>query len=184
MTRLTRWPCRPMMFLAAAAWLVGGCGPAPTPAPSAAQVVADHDDHDDGHDHDHEHDADENHTQPETIAAGLDELGRVIEAAKKALAEKNLDDADGHVHMVGHLVDDLHGLVKRSAGCRRKWRPPPRRPLMISTSASTISTRSCTLPMKTCGRRSITRSMGHGWSAAIKALRDLTRRATGRRMPR
>lgn len=112
-TRLAKclpWP----IMIVAVIWLAGGCGPAPVPTPPAAQPVAEHDDHDHDGDHDHDHAHDKDDAQPDTIEAGLAELGTVIEAAKKALADKNLDDADNHVHMVGHLVDDLHGLVSRA----------------------------------------------------------------------
>lgn len=83
--------------------VVGGCGqsaPAPASRPWAAS-----------HDHDHDHDHDEHGGKAETFADGVKELSKVIAAAKQALAEKDFDEADGHVHMVGHLVDDLHRLV-------------------------------------------------------------------------
>lgn len=108
--RTTRWLAWPLMA-AMAAWVSGGCAPAqPKPRPAA------HAEHDDDHDHDHDHDHDDEaeRSKPDTLEAGLAELAKVVAAVKKSLAEKDLDDADGHVHMVGHLVDDLHGLVKRA----------------------------------------------------------------------
>lgn len=106
--RRLAWPLSVMVALAS----ISGCSPTPAPAPArvAADTDRDADDHDHGHDHDHEHDDD--HSKPETIEAALAELGKVVESVKKSLAAKDLDEADGHVHMVGHLVDDLHGLVK------------------------------------------------------------------------
>lgn len=91
------------------ALLANGCAPsAPTPAARHPEVGHDHD-HD--HDHDHKHDHDGHGVKADTLADGVKELGKVIAAAKRALAERDFDEADGHVHMVGHLVDDLHRLV-------------------------------------------------------------------------
>jgi hypothetical protein len=88
-----------------------GCAPAATP-PSAttARVDASHEhDHDHGHDgHDH---GDEDYDSPNTIAAGIAALEKICGEVKSELAEGDLDDADGKVHMVGHLLDDLRVLV-------------------------------------------------------------------------
>ena len=90
-----------------------GCGePSPPVAPPAAKAVhADHD-HGDHHDHDHDHDhGHEDHEHPETIAAGLAGLEKICREVKEELAEGDHEEADGKVHMVGHLLDDLRGLV-------------------------------------------------------------------------
>lgn len=94
-----------------------GCGPAAAPPPARATVAhhhehdhhgeADHDhdhDHGDGHDHGH-------HVSHDSLAEAVAELEKVCAAAKVELGKKNLDDADGHVHMVGHLLEDMHRLV-------------------------------------------------------------------------
>jgi hypothetical protein len=94
-----------------------GCAPAATPPSAAtARVDAGHEhDHDDGHDHDHGHDGhdhgDEDYDSPNTIAAGIAALEKICGEVKTELAEGDLDDADGKVHMVGHLLDDLRVLV-------------------------------------------------------------------------
>lgn len=92
---------------------VTGCGPAPAPPRPPQATVHDHDDHAD-HGHDHAHGHDEGHERPETLAGALAELERICADVKAALAAKNLDEADGHVHMVGHLLDDMHSLVGSS----------------------------------------------------------------------
>ena len=86
--------------------LAVGCAPAATP-PSAAtsRVDASHE-----HDHDHDH-GDEDYDSPNTIAAGIAALEKICGEVKSELAEGDLDDADGKVHMVGHLLDDLRVLV-------------------------------------------------------------------------
>lgn len=86
--------------------VAAGCGRAP--APAAKQVVPAVAVHDHDHDHDHGHADHESH---DTLADALAELKKVCVNAKSELAAKNLDKADGHVHMVGHLIDDMHKLV-------------------------------------------------------------------------
>lgn len=83
-----------------------GCAPAATPPSAAtARVDASHE-----HDHDHDH-GDEDYDSPNTIAAGIAALEKICGEVKSELAEGDLDDADGKVHMVGHLLDDLRVLV-------------------------------------------------------------------------
>lgn len=85
-----------------------GCAPAAPPPAATAHVDASHD-HDHGHDgHDH---GDEDYDSPNTIAAGIAALEKICGEVKAELAEGDLDDADGKVHMVGHLLDDLRVLV-------------------------------------------------------------------------
>jgi hypothetical protein len=95
-----------------------GCAPANAPQAKPATAMASHDhdhDHDhgkkDGHeDHDHDHDHGE-HATHDTLAGAVAELVKISASVKEELGKKNLDDADGHVHMVGHLVEDMHRLV-------------------------------------------------------------------------
>lgn len=90
------------------ACLAIGCAPAAAPPAATARVEASHD-HDHGHDgHDH---GDEDYDSPNTIAAGIAALETICGDVKSELAEGDLDDADGKVHMVGHLLDDLRVLV-------------------------------------------------------------------------
>ena len=92
-----------------------GCSQTTTPsgAPPAKVVQADGD-HDHDHDHgdhaDHEH-GHEDYESPNTFSAGLAELEKICQGVKEELAEGDRDEADAKVHMVGHLIDDLHGLV-------------------------------------------------------------------------
>lgn len=106
-----------------------GCSPAPAPAPKAVPVARvhkhaeadhhDHDDHDHAHDHGHDdgdaHDHDHGdmaHRPHDTLGEALAELKKVCSAARAELTAKNLEKADGHVHMVGHLLDDMHRLLE------------------------------------------------------------------------
>jgi hypothetical protein len=79
----------------------------------AATTAASHD-HDGHADHDHGHGHDDGHERPETLDGALAELEKICGNVKAALVAKNLDEADGHVHMVGHLLDDMHSLVGSS----------------------------------------------------------------------
>lgn len=101
MLRLNRSVLLPLACLAI------GCSPAAAPP---ARVDASHEhDHDHGHDgHDH---GEEDYDSPNTIAAGIAALEKICGEVKAELAEGDLDDADGKVHMVGHLLDDLRLLV-------------------------------------------------------------------------
>lgn len=95
--------------------VAAGCGRAPAPAAKKvvpAVAVHDHDE-DHGHDHDHDH-GHADHESHDTLTDALTELKKVCVNAKGELAAKNLDKADGHVHMVGHLIDDMHKLVGTS----------------------------------------------------------------------
>jgi hypothetical protein len=87
---------------------VSGCAPSAPPAsPANATAANDHDDHDD---HEHGHD---DHEEPETVAAGLAQLEKICADAKAHLAAGDYDKADGPVHMVGHLLEDLGELVAK-----------------------------------------------------------------------
>ena len=101
MLRLNRSVLLPLACLAI------GCSPAAAPP---ASVDASHE-----HDHDHDHDGhdhgEEDYDSPNTIAAGIAALEKICGEVKAELAEGDLDDADGKVHMVGHLLDDLRLLV-------------------------------------------------------------------------
>jgi hypothetical protein len=86
---------------------VSGCAPSAPPAsPANATAANDHDDHE--HDHDHG-----DHEEPETVAAGLAQLEKICADARVHLAAGDYDKADGPVHMVGHLLEDLGELVAK-----------------------------------------------------------------------
>jgi hypothetical protein len=107
------------VMAAAMSLLAVGCAPAKPPQakPAATAAAHNHDDHahDEGKksshdDHAHDHDHGE-HTAHDTLAGALAELEKICVTVKEELSKKNLDEADGHVHMVGHLVDDMHRLI-------------------------------------------------------------------------
>lgn len=91
-----------------------GCAPAKAPQAKTASATAAHDGHNHAHDDDHAHDHDHDHGEHaahDTLAGALAELEKICATVKEELGKKNLDEADGHVHMVGHLLDDMHRLV-------------------------------------------------------------------------
>jgi hypothetical protein len=94
----------------AALWIVTGCGPAPAPTAKTGPA-ADHD-HDDHADHDHHHDHD--HASPATLAEGVAALEKAAATVKDRLAADARDEADEAVHGLGHLLEDLQGLVRKS----------------------------------------------------------------------
>jgi len=85
---------------------VTGCAPSTPTTPAAAKPAASHDDHD--HDHDHG-----DHEEPETVAEGLTQLEKLCADVKAHLAIGDHEKADGPVHMVGHLLEDLGELVAK-----------------------------------------------------------------------
>ena len=86
--------------------LLIGCAPAAPPAtPSSRPAAAAHD-----HDHDHDH---ADHDEPETVAAGLAQLKKLCAEVKAHLAAGDHEKADGPVHMVGHLLEELGELVAK-----------------------------------------------------------------------
>ena len=120
---LAVWP-------ALACFAVFGCSPAAPPATApGAHARHDHghaddhdakdhdakdaDSHDHGHDHDHD-DADDDHRHPETMAAAIAELEELCSATRAALAAGDTKRADGPVHMVGHLLEDMARLVAKA----------------------------------------------------------------------
>jgi gas vesicle protein len=84
------------------AWPAPGCAPAkPTPPQKTTAQ-------NDSHDHDHDHG---DHDHPETLAAGIAELETTINAVATKLASGKRDAADDALHVAGHLIEDLHGLL-------------------------------------------------------------------------
>lgn len=78
---------------------------APESAAAAAKADTDKHDHDDHADHEH----------PQTLAAGVAELETTLESLGKHLAADAKDEADDAVHAVGHLLEDLEGLVAKGS---------------------------------------------------------------------
>lgn len=93
-----------------------GCGPsAPTAVkttPAPATRPEDTHDHDHDHDHDHGHDHGE-HDHPETLAEGVAQLAEAAAAVEKHLAAGATDAADDVVHGVGHIIEDIQGLLPK-----------------------------------------------------------------------
>jgi len=107
--------CRIACVAIASLAIVTGCAPSAPTAPASAKTAAghshdDHDEHADHDDHDHDHG---DHEEPETVAAGLAQLEKICADAKAHLAAGDYDKADGPVHMVGHLLEDLGELVAK-----------------------------------------------------------------------
>jgi hypothetical protein len=105
---------------AVASWGLTGCAPA-AKAPAAAKSAAAHDHDHDGHgdhadhdhdDHDHDH-GDDDHDHPETLAEGIAAIEAAADEVSKHLAAGANDKADGVVHGMGHLLEDLHGLLPK-----------------------------------------------------------------------
>jgi len=95
-------------------FFASGCAPAQAPQAKPVMEKASHE-HDhgkkdahEGHDHDHDHGE---HATHDTLAGAVAEVVKISASVKEELGKKNLDNADGHVHMVGHLVEDMHRLV-------------------------------------------------------------------------
>lgn len=87
-----------------AALALAGCQPAAPPAAKTAQKAAH------GHDHGHGH---EDHDHPETLAAGVAQLAEAAAAVEKHLASGAADAADEVVHGVGHIIEDIQGLLPK-----------------------------------------------------------------------
>lgn len=111
-------PHVPAWPFAAAASLVGlvvsGCAPAPTQPPAGEAAKHDHDHHhDDAHDHAHDHDRD-GHAHADTLAGGVANLAKAATSLEGHLAADARDAADVAVHELGHLLEDLQELVRKS----------------------------------------------------------------------
>lgn len=100
-------PARPsvLVSLAAIGLAVVGCAPAQPKAPPAAGAAKPA-----AHDHGHDHG---DHAHPETLAAGIAELEKLLGTIGEKLAGGATEAADDAVHMVGHLIEDLEGLLAK-----------------------------------------------------------------------
>lgn len=112
-------PCRAWIVMIVSSCLVLGCAPAAPPVTGTASKPNASHDHDNDHDHDDDKDehADDHdhgdHVEPETVAAGIAELEKLCVEVKAHLAAGDHGKADGPVHMVGHLLEDLGELVAK-----------------------------------------------------------------------
>lgn len=87
-----------------------GCSPtAPTAVKTAPAPAATHEE---SHDHDHDHGHAE-HDHPDTLAEGVAQLAAAAAAVEKHLAAGATDAADDVVHGVGHIIEDIQGLLPK-----------------------------------------------------------------------
>lgn len=110
--------------VAVVAMVYAGCARPPEAPPAAASKPpaatghdADHDHAHDDHDHahdDHDHAHGDDHEHPQTLAEGVTRLAALAGSVKEHLAADARDDADEAVHDMGHLLEDLHELVRTS----------------------------------------------------------------------
>jgi hypothetical protein len=96
-----------LALLALAAVLVAaGCSRPAAPRSGAATQAGG------GHDHDHDH-GHEEHEHPESLAAGIAQVKRAAADVKAHLANGANEAADDVVHGMGHLVEDIDGLLSK-----------------------------------------------------------------------
>lgn len=81
---------------------VVGCEPAAPPAKQATQA--------DDHDH-----AEEGHAHPETLADAVKQLEGVAGTIKAAFAKDDAEAAHEPLHDVGHLLEQVPDLIKKSS---------------------------------------------------------------------
>ncbi len=61
----------------------------------------------------HDHDAHAEHDHPETLEEGLRELSELRDTVRDGFAADDVDTAHGPLHDVGHLLEDISGLIER-----------------------------------------------------------------------
>ena len=97
------WAPLALIFVVTVTYSLVGCGPNSKPAAPPAATADDHD-----HDHDHA-----DHGHPKTLAEGMIQLEAAAETVAVKLAEGAKDAADDAVHLAGHIVDDMQGLLAK-----------------------------------------------------------------------
>ena len=106
---MPRPPCFTRWLVAvstALLWTAVGCAPAAKPA-AAPKLAATHDhDHHDHHDHGDQ-------APPESLAEGIARIEAAAAAVKKHFQAKSNDAADEVVHGMGHLLEDVQGLLPK-----------------------------------------------------------------------
>ncbi|MBX3443710.1 MAG: hypothetical protein KF774_14980 [Planctomyces sp.] len=92
-----------------AALPVAGCRPADStataPTGQQSSQSAKHD-----HDHDHDHGTADEH--PETFAAAVQAISTARDAIRGGFEANDLQRADGPLHAIGHVLEDLQELAK------------------------------------------------------------------------
>ena len=99
---------RTIFIVGLLAVMVAGCGTSSPPARPAGPPKAAG-----GHDHHHHH-GHGDHKHPETLAEAAGELESLLESVGEHLAAGTRDAADSAVHSVGHLLEDMEGLIQKS----------------------------------------------------------------------
>lgn len=90
-----------------------GCGDSQTTPTTSSADEHDHDEHDhDGESHGEESTDD----HPETFAAAMKELEELHSAIQTAFEANDLEQADGPVHAIGHLLEELPELAAKESG--------------------------------------------------------------------
>jgi len=82
-----------------------GCGDASQPTASSGNGSSAHD-----HEADHDHD---DHHHPKTLDEGLKELGTLRDTVRDAFAKNDTETAHGPLHDVGHVLEDITGLLEK-----------------------------------------------------------------------
>lgn len=96
-----------MWVMTAYCGLCLGCGDSGPTTASPETASADHQ-HEDDHDHENHHD------HPETLEEGLKELIALRDTVRDAFAKNDTETAHGPLHDVGHLLEDITGLIEKS----------------------------------------------------------------------
>lgn len=108
---------RPLMRcigLAAAVFLTG-CGRSESTVSRPSGEHGNHQ-HDGDHEHDHEsHGDSQAHSEPESLADAVAEIERLRGAIDQGFAAGDLDQADGPVHEIGHLIEELPELAAKES---------------------------------------------------------------------
>jgi uncharacterized protein YoxC len=121
-------PLALLFAVTAVAVFAVGCGPSATMQEGGtAAEDHDHEHHDhehDDHDHaDHDHEGhdhaagdnahgDDDHQHPETMAEAVEMLKGLVASVKSTLGGDDASEADGHVHAVGHLLNDMEAKAE------------------------------------------------------------------------
>lgn len=64
-----------------------------------------------GHEDDHDHE--EGHDHPKTLEDGIKELVTLRDTVRDAFAKNDTETAHGPLHDVGHLLEDITGLIEK-----------------------------------------------------------------------
>lgn len=90
-----------------------GCTDSASNSPTSDAGHGDEHGHEHEHGHEGEHGDHSEHAHPETLEDGLKELSELRDTVRDAFAADDVDTAHGPLHDVGHLLEDITGLVER-----------------------------------------------------------------------